>query len=1111
VLKYSWRHLARLAGAIVFALAGVPAQAQWNLYGNGGTFFVPITLVSNQPPVGKGGPPTMTVPLTLNGFSQSKPFILDTGSLGLVASLPGYNNQGQFEPGYYIPGNDQVLAPYATITYSTSGSNPVGSLYLTTLQINGSNGQYMTARVPVLGANNVGFHQLGIGFDRGGISIGQSATSTLTPANNSYQMNPFLALNGGSSGAPNASTMQPGYIIGINGFQSLGLGTNPGVLLGLNSQNTSGYSFQQLASNGGLPSYCSTPGMNCPLQWSAQNGAISITVGTQTYNLGSASQLPDSGISYMIVNAPGNTVPVGPAIPPAVACSDQQTPPSNCLQPGGIVSVYLPNQPQPAYTFTLGDGTSTVAPFAVQVSQGQPPSNLGRTFFENLNYLYDPINGFVGYQANGTVGAVVIPMLALQGTLALPNGFASSFPTFLMSNLTVQQTGSGALGGAITGPGGLTLQSGNLTLGGAASYGGGTVVNGGMLTLGSSGSLLGNVTVNGGGFTNNGSINGNGLLTVNAGGSFVNNGTVNTPNQWQLNQGTFTNNGTFNGSLANIGTASNTGTIAASVINGTAGTFSNTGTITGSVANMGSFANNGSIGGSFANMGTLSGTGTIVGSLINSGVVAPGNSVGTMAVSGNLVSSGVYSAEVVGSGQSDRINVGGAATLGGTVLVTALPGMAFAPSTTYTILNAAGGLNGTTFASVNELYPFLQSSLSYDTNNVYLNLQVGGFAAQALNNTQYAVGAVLDANAPTATGDFATVLGTLAIATAQQGQAFMTAISGNNYAGFSTSMVQGMQLFMNNFANQSGGGGSPMSNRVALAEACDVACDTTSPPKWGAWGGALGGLGTVGAGQPVGTVTYNAGGFAAGLDRLVTDNFRMGVTAGYSTGTQWVGGFDGLGRSNTFQVGLYGGFAQDKVYADGLIGYAYTQNQMWRNIPIPGLQPRTAYGNTGANQWYGQLETGYRFDIGTNANAFVTPFARLQAYTANQNAFTETGAQSLNLSIAQQQTNSLRSVLGAQLGGSMDLGWREKLFAQLRLGWSHEYADVGRPVTATLAGAPAMPFTTWGVSPQRDGVVIGLSANTAIAEATSIYLRYEGDISGQDSAHAITAGVRMTW
>ena len=56
-----------------------------------------------------------------------------------------------------------------------------------------------------------------------------------------------------------------------------------------------------------------------------------------------------------------------------------------------------------------------------------------------------------------------------------------------------------------------------------------------------------------------------------------------------------------------------------------------------------------------------------------------------------------------------------------------------------------------------------------------------------------------------------------------------------------------------------------------------------------------------------------------------------------------------------------------------------------------------------------------------------------------------------------------------------------------------------------------MAFTTYGVAPQRDGALVGFSANTAIAEATSLYLRYEGAISGQDSAHAITAGVRMTW
>src|SRR5438445_9471853 len=100
---------------------------------------------------------------------------------------------------------------------------------------------------------------------------------------------------------------------------------------------------------------------------------------------------------------------------------------------------------------------------------------------------------------------------------------------------------------------------------------------------------------------------------------------------------------------------------------------------------------------------------------------------------------------------------------------------------------------------------------------------------------------------------------------------------------------------------------------------------------------------------------------------------------------------------------------------------------MWRQTSVPTLQQRLAQGRTGSNQFYGQLEGGYRFDLGTAGPAvsdtFVTPFARLQGYTGTQNGFTETGAQSLNLTIAQQTTNSLRSVIGAQLGGAIDLGW----------------------------------------------------------------------------------------
>jgi outer membrane autotransporter protein len=512
--------------------------------------------------------------------------------------------------------------------------------------------------------------------------------------------------------------------------------------------------------------------------------------------------------------------------------------------------------------------------------------------------------------------------------------------------------------------------------------------------------------------------------------------------------------------------------------------------------------------------GTLSGGG-IVPATTMMGTIAPGGLAGvpttlTVNTGYTQMTGSTYRALVNAAGQSDRIAVNGPASIqGGTVQALPQPGGLYAPRATYTILSATGGVSGS-FSSASLGSSFLQPSITSDANNIYLALTINGFLAAAQTPLQTAVGGAIDSSVYSATGDYATVLGTLANLSPSQVPSVLTSLSGMNYSGFSNSMVQGAQLFMNNFLAQAGSANRG-ANKIALAEACDVACNATEPAKWGVWGGGLGGLGTVGADQPVGGVTYNLGGFAAGLDRRITNSTLAGVTVGYAGGTQWVSGFSGQGYSDTFFAGLYGGYAEGPVYLDGVVGYAYTNNRLSRSIIIPGLAARTANGQTGANQVYGQLEGGYRFDIGTAADAFITPFARLQAYTGTQNAFTENGAQSVSLNVAAQTTNSFRTVFGAQIGGAMDLGWREKLAVQLRLGWGHEYADTNRPVVASFVGAPSAPFTTYGISPQRDSAVVGFSANTGIADATSVYLRYEGNISGQDSSHALTAGFRMTW
>jgi uncharacterized protein with beta-barrel porin domain len=66
-------------------------------------------------------------------------------------------------------------------------------------------------------------------------------------------------------------------------------------------------------------------------------------------------------------------------------------------------------------------------------------------------------------------------------------------------------------------------------------------------------------------------------------------------------------------------------------------------------------------------------------------------------------------------------------------------------------------------------------------------------------------------------------------------------------------------------------------------------------------------------------------------------------------------------------------------------------------------------------------------------------------------------------------------------------------------------------MTASFAGAPASPFSVSAAEAPRDGAVLGLSANTALAGATSVYLRYDGEIAGGNTSHVVSAGLRLVW
>ena len=697
-----------------------------------------------------------------------------------------------------------------------------------------------------------------------------------------------------------------------------------------------------------------------------------------------------------------------------------------------------------------------------------------------LNFLNTSSGGQVSVTLNGN-GRLQFSNYALPGTTI---GSLAGSGTVNLTDISNAQTKSLTIGGnnqsttfsgQIVGGGSIVKAgSGTLVLTGDNTYSGGTTINTGTLQIGNggtTGSVPGNIV-------NNAALAFNRSDDVTYGGVISGTGSLTQASAGQL---TLTGTNTFTG-----GTTVSAGRL---VVNG-------------SLAS-GVLVNNGA---------TLGGTGTIGGNVTVGGAISPGNSIGTINIAGNYTQNQGSTYQVEVGGQSDLINITGNATInGGTV---AVQGVAGARQATYTIVTATGGVAGT-YSGLTSNFAFVTPSLSYNAQNVFLTLQTS-FAGGGQSGNERQVGGALDKIKDAASGDLDTVVTALANLDRQRGPSLLDVISGQPYADFGTMNVNNAALFMNALAQQMamarGGGGT--GQRQALAQTCDdVACDTLGP--WSAWGSALGALGSVLGDGNTSTLTYNFGGAAVGVDYRFDPRFLLGIGVGYTHATEWVNGFPGQAWTDSVSVAAYGSFTPmgpwAGFYVDALAGYAYYNNQLERQISIPGLQPRTATGSTGANQFLGQVETGYRLGIYAPALATLTPFGRLQGSSVTQNAFTEAGAQSLNLNVAQQTTSSLRTVLGADLAGAIGLGNERKLDLALRLGWMHEFADTGRPITAAFSGGPSAAFTVYAATPQRDSAVLGLLAGAVVAEATQIYLRYDGAIGGGTDNHMLNVGVRFSW
>ncbi|NDC75124.1 PEP-CTERM sorting domain-containing protein [bacterium] len=570
----------------------------------------------------------------------------------------------------------------------------------------------------------------------------------------------------------------------------------PGVITTTNANNTTDIATFNSALSGTIgsssnPIIIDTNRMIGGLTFDTQNAA--------SYFIGAASGSPTlmvgnnltTQIKATVTNAQTINAALGVHLPSSTngaytIKNDSTTSSATLTLAGGIVN--SPNSTR-GTAWTLGGtntGDNTISGVINISNSGGIASTItksdsGRWIFSNSNTIGGGVIVNAGTLVASNAGALgtVAPIVNSGGTLEIKNVALNNTSTTLNDGGTISGNGAsesvkvvsisasaasvtlatvnandiftvGVATNGVTGGQASTVARvsgpGTLLLGQSNNYAGGWSIDSGTLRTGNSSALgtAAGVTF-GSGSTGKLQLNG-GNLTVSA---LSTNATVGSP--------IIENGGSGNISLTVNTTA--TSTYAGTIQNGGAGTlaltksgigtlslagsntFSGGTTISGGTlkANNASGSATGSGSVSINTGGTLGGTGTISGavSLASGGIIAPGNSVGTLTVGSLTAASGsIFNFEFNSTPANDRINVttSDGLTLNGGGFNLYSEGTLNGWTTTgnYNLIQYAGAIQGTGTGALSVLNPQAGYGYTFGSSSGYVTLQV--YIAAVLSN-----------------------------------------------------------------------------------------------------------------------------------------------------------------------------------------------------------------------------------------------------------------------------------------------------------------------------------------------------------------------------------------
>ncbi len=519
----------------------------------------------------------------------------------------------------------------------------------------------------------------------------------------------------------------------------------------------------------------------------------------------------------------------------------------------------------------------------------------------------------------------------------------------------------------------------------------------------------------------------------------------------------------------------------------------------------------------------LGGSGIINGNVFNNGRMNPGNSPGTLTVNGDFTqsASGRLQIEVVNPAIYDILVVSGRASLAGTLEI-----LASSKSLKY-----------------GQQVPFLRAgSIAGGFDEILMPdpskfrgrfLTDGGLGSVLVAPTSYTlvaettnqrnVAKALDRFITARGDDRETVSIALDLQTEEQYPASLDQIAPTFHESSASitleqAFSQTQMLNQRSSAVRLGAKGflamgmkqEPLVNdkdgkSVADPKDLKSVVDSPLPTRWSAWTMGTGLFGKVTNVSQVPNFRFESGGFLVGADydwNLVELDWVVTVFyTGYAgTFANYNGGGDTAINSALF--GVYASYTKGAFYADAVVGGGYSNYRVNRPIEFSTIE-RTARSSEDGGQFSAALNLGYDWKVG---GFTFGPIAGVQYTYVGIAPFTESGADSLDLRVSQQNVNSLRTTFGGRVAFTWNVTDKITIIPEVRMFWLHEFLNNPRVIGATLDGGNGAGFDYLTSAPDRDSVYTGAGISAQFGDRWNASFYYNADFGRQDYiGHAISA------